>query len=296
MLVVNSILIGLVVMLIVTTLIEKHHNRRSMNIKEEQIMSLTKMIVDQNNITTSLTKEVDNTVKTSAKVLGIINKMNSGLKKSIQNIDLDMNNVVNMIKAITHAQMKGMKAHNDLVNYTVEELGKVWCDLCDNDCEICPYENTCKNWEPKESPEGMFAIDEEGLPFPVNDQCEPDLTTPSEDDIKPFVVGDYDDRNCAGSMTINPGDPEQIERLLDKMKETGMPDAVLRRYKAAIEEAVRKCSNHPDKLDIIWKSEFVDPSIKRDKRVTNPIKDENKLIDPNSKIVKSLEKLLKESK
>lgn len=287
MLVVNFILIGLVVMLIVTTLIEKHHNRKSMNIKEEQIMSLTKMIVDQNNITTSLTKEVDNTVKTSAKVLGIINKMNSGLKKSIQNIDQDMGNVINMIKALTHAQMKGMKAHNDLTNYTVEELGKIWCDICENDCDICPFEDTCKNWEPTNgSEDSCLRIDEGGFP----QQCEPD------DPAEYVVTSDYDDRNCAGSMTINPGDPEQIERLLDKMKETGMPDAVLRRYKAAIEEAVRKCPNHPDKLDIIWKSEFVDPSIKRDKRVTNPIKDENKLIDPNSKIVKSLEKLLKESK
>lgn len=285
MLVVNSILIGLVVMLIITTILEKHHNRKSINIKEEQIMSLTKMIVDQNNITTHLTKEVDNTVKTSAKVLGIINKMNSGLKKSIQNIDQDMGNVISMIKALTHAQMKGMKAHNDLVNYTVEEMGKIWCDICENECDICPFEDTCKNWEPKESPEGMFAIDEGGLP----QQCEPD------DPAEYVVKNDYDGRNCAGSMTINPDDPEQLNKLLDKMKSTGMPDSVLNQYKAAIEEAIKKNPNHPDRLDIVWKSEPITQMGAPYKRVTNPIKEE-KLIDPNSKIVKSLENILKNSK
>lgn len=278
MLVVNLVLIGLVTMAVVMLLSERNFIKKSLETKSQQIVNLTNMILDQNKITSRLSIEVSNNIKSSSKLLNIIDKMNHSTKETIDNIGSDINGMMQTLKALIIQEQKSIDTHNELVNFTIDEIGKIWCDLVEEDCDLCPYKDECKSIGRESEFRSMLSQP------PISTYSPDELGVPLSD--KPFTD------NCAGSMTIDPSDPSQIDSLLDRMKKSGMPDSVLEKYKAAIKQAVEQNPDHIDKVSIVWKSEPIDVPSSIDKRS----EERERLIDPNSKIVKSLEELYKKSK
>ena len=89
MLIVNSILIGLVLMLITITLLDRQHNRKALNTKEQEIMSLTKMIVDQNDHVNNAVKKYFDLNKTAVTLVHPAKQANVSFKgKARQPIDI----------------------------------------------------------------------------------------------------------------------------------------------------------------------------------------------------------------
>lgn len=278
--VINSILIGLMIMALFIIVWDRQYNRKNFNLKEQQMMELTKMIVDQSNTTTGLACELKSTVDTIGKLYHLVTESNSNIQKDIRGIDCDMNGIIQVLKTLVKAQQQGVKAHNELANYTIEELGKIWCDTCEGDCDSCPFENTCKTQEVEENQESPMVINSNDiLPREILDSLQSDV---SSENIE-----------YQGSMTLDPADPDQLDKLFEKMQSTGIPKVIIDKYRKDIEKTI-KSSNKNDKLNVVWQSGFID-KVQPQNTKKNNIK-EDRLINPNSKIVKSLDKLFNQSK
>ena len=189
-----------------------------------------------------------------------------------------MNGIIQVLKSLARAQQQSVKAHNELANYTIEELGKIWCDTCEGDCDSCPFESTCKTWEAEKNPDSSLIMKPDDI---VSQESMTPLSfnTPSEN------------IEYQGSMMLDPTDPDQLDELFEKMQSTGIPKPIIDKYRKDIEKTI-KSSNKDDKLNVIWQSGFLD---KTSSNIKKNIKDD-KLINPNSKIVKSLDRLFNQSK
>ena len=169
-----------------------------------------------------------------------------------------------------------MKKHNDLTDFIISSLKDIHCDLNDCDCSECNFYDCCSG--------------NQEIPFSeyINEAIEEDKPEESSEENSSIA--------CKGDnkIIIDPKNINSFNKLRKAMVSSGVPKEVVDNYVTYIKGA---CQNYPHlienkTLEIIWqfgKEKCISGGLIKHKFVKS--KEDNKRIDPNAKIVKTLNKL-----
>ena len=226
----------------------------------------------------SLKDRIRDCVETAAKLIKLVNQHHNSVKKHIKLYRQDMSGLLDQVEGIIrevdkigHAQVESARAHNDLAGFIIDEISKVWCDLCEDDCNSCPFEENCKSQRP-------------------------DVVTSASPG--PYC-NNYDTRGITGSMTIDSRKPEEsLKALEEAMQKSGLPQVVINQYLASLKEHLAHAP-HPDEFGVAWKVIGLpeDPNCpnivcnNKPGDLRTPEYKQERIIDPKSKIVKTLNNL-----
>jgi len=208
-------------------------------------------------------EQISGLLNTSGKTIKLIQKFKNQSGNKFQKIDEDLKSI--------------MRMHNDLVDIVYESFANVYCDLNEEDCSICEYYDRCsKRDSSKEN--GFITYTKE---HPSEDSC-----------IACNRPISY------SSIIIDPNDKDYLTKLKSTMYNSGVPEQVISHYLTYIKALLEKLNLEGKYMEIAWNFKETDV-VKGAGIITNKPIDKNeidkeKLIDPNSKIVKSLNKLYKQ--
>lgn len=255
------IFIGLIVIgtVLIMDLITSYTLMKKYNKKFEKYQ---KRIDELENDNRKCFEQISGLLNTSGKTIKLIQKFKNHSGDKFKEID-------SCIKSLTIL-------HNNLVDLTYESFADVYCDLNDGDCSICEYYDKCsKKDSSKEN--GFIAYTKE---HPSGDSC-----IACE---KPISYS---------SIIIDPKDKDYLTKLKSTMYNSGVPEQVISHYLTYIKALLEKLNLEGKCMEIAWNFKETDV-VKGAGIITNKPIDKNeieKMIDPNSKIVKSLNKLYKQN-
>ena len=207
----------------------------------------------------------NNLISQQEKMLTLIQKFKQGVYDMHSARQRDIDQLFKAFGVITENVKQGMKCHNELVDDMYESFEEVFCDLYDGDCSQCYWRSRCIEKNECDSGECNSCESTE-----TNEPKEPNpfRENASVVNCSALVLGPDGKKH-----ELDLSKPESIEEIKKSLKSTGLPDA-------AINEIVGKMISDVKKM------------LKKDTRAEKkPVTDPIKLIDPNSKIVKTLEKL-----
>lgn len=262
--VISLISLILVVYLIVDNISTKKSIKKLINQQKEQEESIKKAFEQISGILNSYTK-----------VIKLIQKMKSQIGKELAGIVHDLSDLYKFSVKSTKTIEGIMKMHNELVDSTFETFKDIYCDLNECDCSICNYKQYCTG-EVEEN---------EGISFS-------DLKEPSEDSSE----GEGPIASCVepNKIIIDPTSKTGFAKLEKVMLKSGVPKEIINNYVTYIKAA---CNNYPNLvsnklIEVVWRfGNSPEAGVIKHKIIKNNKELENKMINPNAKIVKTLNKL-----
>ncbi|MBQ3421203.1 MAG: hypothetical protein IJH34_05960 [Romboutsia sp.] len=239
------------------------------------ILLYRQLILEKNN---KKFKEItEKLIETSEKTLNLIKEDEENIKVSFRNVSSDLDNLYDWNKEQNKSLVQIMDKHNRLADVTYQQFKELFCDLHDNQCNSCPFYDICTKQE----------LDLE------------------EDSIHDSDTIEIDDSNEYHLRLNESRDYKDLEK---RMKDSNIPTSTIEDYITQIKSLANSgLVDEDEEIKIVWgiknhqgyiitevpgKVGFGQPfSSKKSKSKTR--KPQIKLVDPNSKIVKSLEKIFK---
>lgn len=217
-----------------------------------------------------LTEEL---IEASEKTLELIKEDEENIKISFKNVSSDLDNLYDWNKEQNKSLVQIMDKHNRLADVTYQQFKELFCDLHDNQCSSCPFYDICTKQEL-------------------------DLEDSIDDSIEIEDSNEY-------HLRLNESDYRDLEK---RMRDSNIPSSTIKDYIIQIQSLANSgLIDKDEEIKINWgiknhqgfiitevpgKVGFGQPfSSKKSKNKTK--KSQIKLVDPNSKIVKSLEKIFK---
>ena len=221
-------------------------------------------------------KQISKILTNYSKIVKLIQKLQSSTDDNIAKVVHDIDDLYRFNTKQVKVIGDLMKKHNELVNDMYDQIRDVHCDLNEGDCSTCEYHAYCTQPE-----EDCDFSKEENL---------------KENDFKDFPKGgslDSSPISCVGEnrITIDPFVSGSFDKLEEAMSKSGVPKEVINNYIRYIKNA---CKTHPNLVankvvEIVWmfgnnsEAGVIKHKFFKDK--------EEKLVNPNAKIVKTLNRL-----
>ena len=272
-----TILIELILLILIVYLYKENiSNKKTLKFLKNQIKT------NRDNIKDSF-KQISNLLEIYGKTIKLIQKLKGHLSKELSNITHDIGDLYRFTAKESETINKVMKIHNDFVDSTINSFKDIYCDLNDCDCSICSYHDYCSE-----------SSDNEETEFYNSDINDKDLlqeieNIPKESDKEISIVCDKKDNR----FVIDPSNNNSFIKLKKVMAESGVPQEVIDNYIDYIKGVCKDFSSliKNKTIEIAWefkgnnKGGLIKHRFIKDKNI-----DDN-LVDPNSKIVKTLNKL-----
>ena len=225
-----------------------------------------------------------------SKVLRLVDKLKFTFMKKHNKLVNEVDNLFILNKEYNKIINSVIENHNDLANLTYDGLKEIFCDLNDCDCSECEFYSKCI----KHSSPGLNDENDSSINKNIHVENNPEQWD--------SAVASLENKN---SFKMNLSNPESFEDLKLKMQESGIPDRVIDNYIEQIKYLVKVGIAFPDQeIEVIWgtrnKQGYLATSVTGENFglplnsrncSTNFNKFLNKLVNPNSKIVKTLERL-----
>lgn len=246
-----------------------------MNKQCDLVKQALKLHNNQNSIICDITNRQLKQAAEFSTMLTHFQRIMNVIRKAKVDISNRLDSNQDMILAIGKSLNDLGHNYNEFVAATGENFQELWCDICEDDCSICPFSDQCEQIDNVVSNNPNATIG--------------DVTPPTP----PIATQD-----SKGSVEVDLSTEEGVNKLKETLRSRGMPEIEVENIsKAMIERALK---NTTPKLTIVW-----DTKIERMPGPTNPAEyvkkssvpppQEEKLIDPKSKIIKTLENLYKKS-
>lgn len=262
------------------------------NANESRIKSLEKEYKEDSK---EAFHQISGLINSSAKTIRLIDKIKSGFNKRYDNLVHDVDNLYNWNKEQTEVMKSIMLNHNTLVDMTYDSLKEIFCDLNECDCSECEFYNECIKYSPKDS----------------NDENKKNIIVENNREAWDSAIASLDNKVI---FKMNLSKPEQFDELKNKMKQSGIPDKVIDNYIEQIKYLVKVgIAKEDQSIEVVWGSKNKqgylatsvlgetnldkifqqNPKLLKKQRGQSKEEAKEKIVDPNSKIVKSLNKLYK---
>lgn len=266
-------------------------NKMSNEISKQHITTLESILKNREDIT-SIYKTLNKMNRVQAKFNSLIKEAKSGLADSFKAIQGDMDGLYQISETLTGGLKKLMERHNNFADYTHDVLEDIWCELQEGDCSDCPMREACRDDGENDD------LDDTEIP---EDSC---ITQRDLDDADIRITSKArfspDGKRPSGTLTIDPRDESNLDKLKDTLLSSGVPQNVVDQYMDQVRDIV-KTNKAP--FVVKWDSFPVKKGSGTTKSNVPPLhptpetgkkSDSNKMIDPNSKIVKTLNRLLEQ--
>lgn len=187
---------------------------------------------------------------------------NENNTNKIKDIIHDMDDLYEWNKKLTESLQKNIVVHHNFAEQVNETFKEIFCDLSEEDCSNCFYCDECLKGKDYHNEENTF----------------------KDSSIKMLPENPTDSKY---KMDVDFNNEESVNRLKKALNGTGVPFEV-------IEDCFKRIKNSglASRCQIVWDVKPLPGNY-----ITinhHPYKEsENKLVDPNSKYIKSLEKLFK---
>lgn len=258
LLLLNAILFGFLIALSIHIILD----RQAAIKRDEAIKTLFNHTLEARKDITEAFKYIRRVNNSHSKIMKLIDKAQDGIKTAFSAVHNDIEHLIQVQKLTTKTVEDGMHKHNALADALYEGFQDIWCELSCDDCASCPY----------------------------NDMCDEDHSHP---DLSKYMSTPDSPK---GTITIDPKEDNNIDKIKEKMESSGIPEKVIEQFIQKIEKLINNSAGAP--ITLVWDSLVPIKSHSESRKVT-PLPDPdkaNKLIDPNSKIVKSLNRIYNNSK
>lgn len=234
----------------------KAHNKR-----------IFKVIANQNREIRKLQENSVGLTSLNTKTINTLEKMSQKTKNRLDSID-------GAISELIAGQSMALKGMIDFVYDTLNTFKTLHCDLYD-DCDVCPFEHLCERMEDScDDIEDIKNIEAEEI---VKNDCKDEFKDSSIAQLPPME----------GMIEIDPSNKDDLQKLSETLKRQGLPKEAIDAYMSYIDRIPkgRKIKVGVSHQMISSDGKSVQPSKKP------IINKEDKLIDPDSKIVKTLNRI-----
>ena len=229
-------------------------------------------------------KQISGILTSSSKILKLIQKVQASLSNDIAKVVHDIDDLYKYSATQAKSIKFIMDKHNETVNTLLGDIRDLHCDINDYDCSLCTYRDQCISLSSKED---------------LSDSPETEDSEEDGDDDYNGESLNFSDSpiGCkeGNRFTIDPSSKGAFNQLRTVMCKSGVPKDIVNNYIAYIKKMYLE---HPQSvvnkmIEVVWlfgdnpeagviKHKFTKKEANRDK-----------LVDPNSKIVKTLNKLYK---
>ena len=265
-----NVFMGVTVAALIILFKSNYNSRKQLNFIKATVEQQTEAIKKQKESTKNAFRQISSVLKNYNKLVRLVQRIKSDTDNEVHKITHDLDNLYNFNTKQVKTISNMMNKHNELVNEVFDQIRDVYCDLNDCDCSNCEYRERCIQGA-------------EGISF--SDMVDNKPT--EEDDNSPIA--------CKGEnrMTIDPSSINAFKKLEKAMANSGVPKEVIDNYVTYIKNA---CKNYPKLVEnkvveVVWIfGDKPEAGVIKHKFIQNE-EDSDKLINPNIKIVKTLDKL-----
>lgn len=267
----------------------KENTRQLRNIEKEQKEDLKQIF-----------HQISGLINSYGKTINLIQKAKSAFAKDIAGISHDLDNLYEWNKQQNKSIVDLMQMHNQLTDITYDSLKEIFCDLNNCECSECEFYNECA----KHPSQGLDNADN-------TDLNKKNIHVENNSEAWDSAIASLDNRV---TFKMDLSNPEQFNELRSKMKSSGIPDRVIDNYIEQIKYLVKVgIAKEDQSIEVVWgtknrqgylatsvtgenfgmplNNEVIRNSSKKQKFN----KEIEKLVDPNLKIIQSLERLYKSS-
>lgn len=248
----NLILVGIISCLVIGNM---YYHYQSIKLLRYRIAKQEKELIKQNKSIKNLFKQLSKTLSSNGKTVKLIKDMNTAINQEFSKVVHDIDNLYQFNTKTVKTISDMMNKHNGFVEEVYNHFSDIHCDLNSQDCSICDFRPFCTEC-------GDSKIEDP----------------------------EYE-KKCEGHTTVLPSDKDSLDKLKKAMFASGVPKEVIDNYLSYIEKNFSKMKDQ--EIEIAWStgSSPIGGMIKhRPLNIVNK-DDEEKIVDPNSKIVKTLNNL-----
>lgn len=264
------IFMGITIVALLILFKSNYNSRKQLNFIKSTIEQQTQAIKKQKESIKNAFRQISGVLKNYSKLVRLVQKIKSDTDNEVYKITHDLDNLYNFNTKQVKTISNMMNKHNELVNEMFDQIRDIYCDLNGGDCSSCEYKEKCI-----QGTEDISFLDTV------------DNKPTSEEDNSPIA--------CKGEnrMIIDPSFMNSFKKLEKAMANSGVPKEVIDNYVTYIKNA---CKNYPKLVEnkvveVVWIfGDKPEAGVIKHKFIQNE-EDSEKLIDPNTKIVKTLDKL-----
>lgn len=272
----EAFLAGSVITLVVVVLQDLFFRNKKDLLREKQMLDLSKLVIDNKNDIHSAFKAISSVNKSQEKFIGMV----KDTAQTIESLYQGQEKLVEMSDVTTKALADLLRRHNVLADIVFDGFQEVYCDLYDGDCSCCPYQDDCKEY--KKEPTPME---------PSNDSCVASM--------EPSILQGAVYTSQLPHKVINPNNPEEVKEL-ESLFQNHLGISAEISAKAISDLLKISKERNVDKVVISWLSSGPAPKVflNYDSNTKPDSKQKDKkdqLVDPKSKIVKTLNNLFDRS-
>lgn len=207
------------------------------------------------------------------KILELIEKIHKSNRGRFENIE-------KTVSTLCKNTLNLMNTLDDLTKQIVEDFTEIYCDLNEQDCSICSFRDKCSIYNNTDSSDMEKGFSSE-VTF-IDDNQNSSVSCEKLCSIE--VV------NTKGESRTFDLDIEGYKTLYSTLLQEGVPDQVVRAYLGKLKDI---CKYHPGcsvRL-IMSKNPYCETRLIEEPSDISENLQEEKIISPNSKIIKTLEDL-----
>ena len=218
-------------------------------------------------------KQISGLLTSSGRTLKLFQRFQESVTKETSNIVHDINDLYNFSVKQTKTIKSMMEKHNEFVNEVMDDIRDLHCELNDFDCSDCEYHDFCIS----------DRNEEESTSFSdLKDEDEPEIV---EENGGPII--------CRGEnrMIIDPSAKGAFNKLEKAMSKSGVPKEVIDNYVSYIKKACSSMVLTNKVIEVVWIFGNSSEAGVIKHKFTKKEDDVDKLVNPNAKIVKTLNNL-----